>query len=332
MMNWWRKIILAGAVLGTVGLMAACGKQEAGTGASSAAGKLHIGIVQPIEHGSLDESNRGFVKALRDQGLDNSHIVIDQQNAQGDPSNLKNIVTQMVSQKVDLILAIGTPPAQLAANETKDIPIVGTAIYDYKKANLVESLEHPGHNVTGTTNANPIPPQLDLYRRVVPGASRVGLLYSSTEVNSQVQAEAVREYCRQNHLTLVEATAPSVNDIPQAVKNMVGKVDFLYLPTDNIMAAAIPTITGVTDPAGIPVFAGADEMVKAGVLGSLSVNYYEIGYEAGLMAVKILRHEAVPADMPITGLKKMKTVFNKEAMKKLHVSLPPELQQEAEII
>lgn len=331
-MRWWKQIILAGAVLGAVGLTAACGKQDMSGDASQKTGKFHIGIVQPVEHGSLDESNHGFVQALHDQGMDDSNTVIDQQNAQGDSSNLKNIITQMVSQKADLILAIGTPPAQLAANETKDIPIVGTAIYDYEKAGLADSLEHPGRNVTGTTNASPIPPQLDLYRQAVPGASRIGLLYSSTEVNSQVQAEAVREYCRQHHLTLVEATAPSVNDIPQAVKSMVGKIDFLYLPTDNVMAAAIPTITGVTDPAGIPVFAGADEMVKAGALGSLSVSYYDIGYEAGLMAVKILKHEAVPGDMPVAGQKKMKIVFNKEAMKRLHISLPAELQQKAEFI
>ena len=333
MEKWKKRIVLLAAAGIAAGLIAACG---GGAGVSSkadsSAGKVHIGVVQPIEHGSLDASNKGFVDALKEKGYDETNTFIDQQNAQGDQSNLKNIISKFVSQNVDLIFAIATPPAQLAANETKTIPIVGTAIYDYKQANLVDSLEHPGHNVTGTTNNNPIPPQLDLYRKVVPNAKRIGLLYSSTEVNSQVQAEAVKEYCKANGLTVVEVTAPTVNDIPQAVKSLVGQIDFLYLPTDNIMAAAIPNITAITDPAGIPVFAGADEMVKAGCLGSRSVNYYEIGKEAGYMAVKILKKEAKPEDMAIPLQKDMKIVFNMEEAKRLNITIPEDILASAEKI
>ena len=326
-MKAWKALLIAAAVTaGAAGLMAGCG--GAG-GASSSNGKVQIGIIQPIEHGSLDASNKGFVAALKENGYTEANTDIDQQNAQGDQSNMKNIISQFVAQKKDLILAIGTPPAQVAANDTKDIPIVGTAIYDYVKANLVKSLDKPGGNVTGTTNANPIPAQLDMYRKIVPGAKRIGLLYSSTEVNSQVQAEAVRAYCKEKGLTLVEATAPSVNDIAQSLQNMVGQVDFIYLPTDNVMAAAIPQIVAVTDPAKIPVFAGADEMAKAGVLASYSVNYYEIGHQAGLMAVKILKKEAVPADMPVEGQKKMNMTINMKDAETLGITIPEEVLKEA---
>lgn len=292
-----------------------------------------VGIVQLVEHGALDAANKGFVDGLASKGFkENENINYDRQNAQADQSNLQNIGQRFVSGKVDLICAIATPAAQSVANMTKDIPITATAVTDYVEAKLAETNDAPGGNVTGTTDMNPVGRQVDLLLKIVPDAKTIGTIYSSSEVNSQTQVEAMKKYAESKGLKVVESTVSTVNDIQQAARSLIGKVDALYVPTDNVLASAMPTLMMVTDDAKLPVICGEANMVKSGGLATLGVDYYQLGFQTGEMAADILSGKSKPASMPIQSLKEMKTTINEQTAKKLGIAIPQDVLQNAEII
>lgn len=212
-----------------------------------AAGDRHsIGIIQYVEHQALDASREGFLAALAANGyLDGESIDVDYQNAQGDASNLSTISDRFVGRKVDLVLAIATPAAQSIASKTTEIPILGTAITDYVVARLVDSVEHPGGNISGTTDMNPVKEQIDLIVTLVPDVQTVGLLYTSSEDNSTLQARLAKEAILALGLDYVEVTISSSSEVQQATQSIVRRVDAIYIPTDNIFASAMPIVYGV---------------------------------------------------------------------------------------
>lgn len=287
---------------------------------------VKVGIVQLVEHAALDAANKGFVDGMAANGFkEKENVTYDRQNAQADQSNLQNIAQRFVSNKVDLICAIATPSAQTMANATKDIPIVGTAITDYEAAKLVASNKEPKGNVTGTTDMNPIKEQAELMLKIVPQAKTVGAIYSSSEVNSQIQIKILKEVLAAKNIKVVEATVSTVNDIQQAAQSLVGKVDAVYAPTDNVIASAMPTLIGITNEAKIPVFCGESGMLKAGGIATVGIDYYKLGVQTGAMAARILSGKAKPAAMPIESQKEMQTVVNEEAAKKLGIVIPADV-------
>ena len=329
MMNWkkWKKALTAAMLTLSLGLVAGCGGEKAQDDAKT----YNIGIVQLVEHGALDAANKGFVDGLAARGF-SGNIKFDQQNAQADQSNLANIAQRFVNNKVDLICAIATPAAQTMANATKDIPIVATAVTDYEQAKLVVSNREPKGNVTGTTDMNPIEQQVDLMLRLAPKTKTIGTIYSSSEVNSQHQIDVMKAYAQSKGLTVIESTVSTVNDIQQAAHSIVGKVDAIYIPTDNVMASAVPTLIAITDEAKIPVICGEAYVVKEGALATLGVDYYKLGVQTGEMAADILEGKAKPADMPIQSLKEMKLTINAKGAEKLGIEIPADLKAKAEMI
>lgn len=324
------KAVLAAALAGIVFLGAGCGGDSGKS--SGEGGKLKIGVVQIMQHGSLDEANRGFVDGLKKRGYDESKVEFDQENAQGDQANLKTIVSQFKGGKLDLICAITTPAAQAAANEIKDVPIVGTAITDYVSSKLAESNEKPGGNVTGVSNLTPIDRQMELGLALVPQAKTIGLIYCSSEANSEIQANIMKDYCSTHGLAVEERTIHSVNDIQQAAESLVGKVDFIYVPTDNTVASAVPTLVKVTDANKIPVIVGADIMAKDGALASLSVDYYTLGLQTGELAADILDGKVKPESAPIQHQKEFTTVINKQDAEILGIRIPEDIAKKAKMI
>ncbi|MCF0155478.1 MAG: ABC transporter substrate-binding protein [Veillonella sp.] len=324
-MNWKKGLVLAVSAALAASFIAGCGNTN-----GSADGKQKVGVIQLVEHPSLDAANKGFVAGLADQGFkDGENIVIDQQNAQADQSNLNSIAQRFVSDKEDLVLAIATPSAQTMANNTKEIPIVGTAITDYVSSKLVESNDHPGHNVTGTSDMAPTEKQVDLILTMLPNTKKIGVIYSSSEVNSQVQVDRMKKYAASKGVEVVEATVSNVNDIQQAASNLTTQgVQAVYVPTDNVVASAMSNLINVTDAAKIPVFPAFDA-IKEGGLATYSVDYYKLGYQTALMAAKILKGEAKPADMPIEVQKEFKLTLNKEQAAKLGITVPEVLLEEA---
>ena len=289
---------------------------------------LKVGIVQYMDHVALDAARQGFVDALADNGyVDGDNIVIDLQNAQGDQSNLSTISDRFVSEKSNLVLAIATPATQAIAGKTTEIPILGTAVTDYVSARLVDSNEAPGGNVTGTTDMNPIKEQIDLLVKLVPDAKTVGVLYTSSEDNSILQAQIAKEAIEKLGLNYVEATVTNSNDVQQATQSIVGKCDAIYIPTDNTFASAMPMVHGVTSVSKTPVICGESGMVTNGGLATLGINYYDLGYQTGLMGVKILKGEAEPASMPLEASTKFDFAINGAVAEEIGLTIPADLQE-----
>lgn len=325
------KAIAAGLVLALALGALGCGgdKKEA----PKKAAKVNVGIVQLVEHAALDAANKGFVDGLAAKGYkEGENIAYDRQNAQADQSNLQNIAHRFVNNKVNLICAIATPAAQTVANVTSDIPIVATAVTDYKTAKLVKDNAKPGTNVTGTTDMNPVKEQLDLLLKIVPGAKSVGTIYCSSEVNSQLQVELLKKAAEAKGVSVKEATVSTVNDIQQAARSLVGKVEAIYVPTDNVLASAMPTLASVTEEAKLPVICGEGGMVKAGGLATLGVDYYKLGFQAGEMAGDILGGKSKPADMAIQAQKEFKAIINMKEAAKIGVKIPEDVLKGAEVL
>ena len=281
-----------------------------------------IGIVQLVEHDALDVANRGITDALKERGVT---MEIDRQNAQADQSNLRNIAQRFVSHNYPLIFAIATPAAQTVANATSTTPIVATAVTDFAVAKLVKDNAKPGTNVTGSSDMNPIAAQTELLLKLVPNAKTVGTIYNSSEINSQLQIDILRKELEKHGVALAEATISSVNDIQQAAQSLAGKVDVMYVPTDNVVASSMPTLYRVTQAAKLAVVAGEAGMVKSGATATVAVDYYNLGKIAGNMGADILEGKAKPQDMPIRYQTEFKVVLNEPIVKELGLTVPEDV-------
>ena len=308
-----------------------CGEDKAATPKDATI--MNIGIVQLVEHDALDAANRGIIDGMAKRGFkDGVNVKFDKQNAQADQSNLHNIATRFVSNKDKLIFAIATPAAQSVASVTKEIPFVATDLTNFEVARLVKSNKAPGGNVTGVSDINPVADQLALLLKLTPGAKAVGTIYNSSEINSAYQIELLREAAKAHKVDVVEATVSNVNDIQQAIASIKAKVQALYIPTDNVMASAIPALLKVTNPAKLPVVAGESGMVRAGALASIGVDYYTLGVMTGNMGADILEGKAQPATMPIQIQQATKVLINMKAAKEIGLDVPAELLKDADKI
>ena len=307
------------AVLLSLTLILACG-------AAYAEDKPVIGIIQQMDHVALNAARDGFVKALEDNGfVDGETITLDIQNGQGDQSNLATIADRFISEKADLVLAIATTAATTMAGKTESIPILGTAITDYVSAKLVESNEKPGYNVSGTSDMNPVSAQIELLKKLAPEAKTVGVLFTSGETNSVIQAAMAKEAIEAQGMTYVEGTATNTNDVQQAVQQLVGKCDAIYLPTDNVMASSMPIIYGVTAESKTPGICGESGMVYNGGLATLGISYFQLGYETGLMAVEVLGGADI-SEMPIRfATEGFEYAINKTVADEIGLEIPDDL-------
>ena len=335
-------LILAAATALSVAACASTTPPPAESPASSSSGNVteqahpanekpfKIGIVQLVQHPALDAAYQGFVDGLKELGYeDGKNITIDYKNAQGEQANCVTIADKLVNDGNDLILAIATPAAQAVANKTKDIPVLVTAVTDPADAKLVASNEAPGGNVTGTSDLNPIKEQMGLLKELVPGAKKVAMLYCSSEANSAFQVNLAKAELTAMGIETVDATVSNSNEIQQVVQSLVGKVDAIYAPTDNMISAGMATVSMVTIPEKIPVIVGEGYQVENGGLATYGLSYYNLGKQTAAMAVKILKGEAKPADMPIEYLQQTDLVINTETAEKIGVAIPQELLDKA---
>ena len=324
MANISRRNFIASAGLLLAGTLVGCSSNGASTGSaagSAASGTTYtIGVIQLTEHSALDAANKGFVEALKKSGL---NVKFDQQNAQNDQSACQTISSKFVSDGVDLIYAIATPAAQAAAAATTDIPIVGCAITDYAASGLVQDNDKPGTNVTGASDLTPVAEQLEMMQKVLPDVKKVGLLYCTAESNSDVQIKAAKAELDKLGIEYADFTVSSSNEIQSVVESAVGKVDALYSPTDNTIAAGAAQVGQICKENKLPFIAGEEGMCNAGGLFTLSINYKDLGSAAGKMAIKILKGEAKPEDMPIEHLstKDLVVVKNDEMAEAIGVDL-----------
>lgn len=297
------------------------GADESGSAAATTSDKTYkIGVLQYVQHDALDASNEGFFAALDDLGV---KYDADQQNAAGEASSCQTIAETLVNNGNDLIFAIATPAAQSVAGTTADIPILLTAVTDPAESGLVESNDAPGGNVTGTSDLTPVTEQIDLLKELIPDAKTVGVLYCSAESNSVLQADMAKEACKAAGLEAADYTVSSSNEIQTVVESMIGKVDAIYAPTDNMIAAGMATVAMIANENKIPVICGEEGMVKEGGLATYGINYYKLGYKTGEMAAKVLTEGADPASMPVEYLsaEECSLLINKETADTLGIDV-----------
>lgn len=282
-----------------------------------------IGIIQLVEHQALDAATEGFQDALKEKLGD--RVKFDLQNAQGEETNCATISTKFVNDGVDLIMANATQAVISSATATADIPIVGTSVTDYVTTGTVASNDAPGANVTGTSDLAPIDQQVELLQKLVPDAKNVGIIYCSSEANSVYQAEEAQKYLEKAGMTVKTYTVADSNDIQQVVTKAADESDAIYIPTDNTLASNMEIVKNITVPAKIPVIAGEENMCAVGGLATLSISYYSIGYNAGLMAYDILENGKDPAEMPIQYADGVTLKYNAEIASDLGIEIPDDM-------
>ena len=306
--------------------MAGCAQKNSNTNttnsnANTSTKKYKIGIIQPIEHPSLDTIYKGFQDGLKEQGYGDK-VTLDFQNAQGDQSTMNTIAQRFISNKDDVVLAIATPAAQAMAAQTTTIPIVGAAVTSFTAAGLVKSDAAPGGNVTGVSDAAPVDAQVGLITNLVPTAKTVGFLYNSGEANSVAQVAQIKAALKAKGLATVDQTVTNTNDVQQATQALAQKCDIMYSPTDNTVASAMPTVSQVSNAAKIPIIVGADSMVSDGGLATAGVDYLQLGKNAATMAIKILEGSK-PATMPIETMTKDYQIYiNKKEADLFGITIP----------
>ncbi|MDI3477969.1 MAG: putative tryptophan/tyrosine transport system substrate-binding protein [Thermoanaerobacterium sp.] len=308
--------------------LSGCGSKTTSSGSTEK--MITIGITQIVEHPALDSAREGFIKALKDNGyVEGKNVTFIQENAQGDMSTAQTIAKKFVDKNVDLIFSIATPTTQAVKKATSTIPIVFTAVTDPVAAGLVSSLDKPGGNVTGTSDMEPINDQLKLIKDLVPGAKRIGIIYNAGEVNSTVQVKIAKDDAASLGYSIVEATVSNSSEVNQAAQSLVGKVDAIWLPTDNTVASSIAAIIKVANSAKIPVVAAEKGMVEGGSLATLGISYSDLGYQAGLMAIKILNGEK-PANIKVETAKDLQLIINQKEADAIGLKIPDSIMKKAQ--
>lgn len=283
---------------------------------------FRIGISQFITHQSLDATREGFVDELTKQGyVEGKNIEIDLQNAQGEQRNLKTI-SQQLAESSDVVLAIATPSAQSLANTTQTTPVIFSAVTDPVSAKLVESREHPGGNVTGTSDqsSDAISTQINLIKKVLPKAKTIGILYTQSEPNSVVQKDEAKRLLEEKGFTVVEKTILDSNNVKAAAESLMAEVDMVFVPTDNIISSTMETVKQVSIKHKVPVFGGSTEMIAVGGLYNYGTNYEELGRQTARMLIRVLKGEK-PENIAVELPEKLELHTNKEMADALGIDI-----------
>lgn len=310
------KKLLALALGTTMALsLASCGSS------GKSEGTYNIGICQLTQHEALDAATKGFKDALKEKLGDK--VKFDEQNAQGDSATCATIVNGFVSAKVDLILANATAPLQAASNATEDIPILGTSITDYATALDYDNFTgSTGVNISGTCDLAPLDKQAEILHELFPDAKKVGILYCSAEPNSKFQVEKITGYLKEYNIECTNYSFVDSNDISAVVNTAVKNSDVIYIPTDNTAASNTGVIDSIARPAKVPVITGEKGLCKGCGVATLSISYYDIGYESGLMAYEILVNGADIKTMEIKYAPKVEKQYNKKICEELNIKVP----------
>ena len=309
--------------------LAACGEQTApettaapaGDATTQAAAQTYvIGICQFLPHPALDAATEGFKAAVID-GLGEENVTFDEQNAAGEASNCSTIVNGLVSANVDLIMANATPAVAAAYNATEEIPILGTSVTEYGVALGIDNFSGTvGANVSGTSDLADLEKQAQMIIDWVPDAKNVGLLYCSAEANSKYQVNKVQEYLEAKGLTCKQFAFADTSDLSAVTQEAVDFSDVIYVPTDNTVANNATTIDSFARPAGVPIIAGEAGICGACGIATMSIDYYDLGYATGEMAVRILKDGEDITKMPIEYAPEVTYLYNEEICAELGIT------------
>ena len=291
-----------------------------------------VAVTSIVEHPALDSVRDGVRAALEAAGYSGDRLKWQYQTAQGNTATAAQIARKYVGDRPDVIVAIATPSAQAVVASTKSLPVVFAAVTDPVAAQLVRSWEPSGSNVTGVSDELELDRQMELVKRVVPDATRVGMVYNPGEANSVVVVERLRELLPSMGMTLVEAAAPRTVDVSSAARSLVGKVDVIYTSTDNNVVSAYESLVKVGIDTKTPLVASDTDSVKRGAIAAIGIDYYQHGVQAGELAVRLLKGEK-PGDIAPQKTTDLSLFLNRKAAAAQGVTLSQELiDSAAEVI
>lgn len=323
-MSYNKKLTLR-ALVAALSMAAVCS-------APALAADKSVSVTAIVEHPALDAIRDGVKDELKDEGFEaGKNLKWDYQSAQGNTGTAAQIARKFVGDKPDAVVAIATPSAQALVAATKSIPVVYSGVTDPVAAQLVKDWKASGTNVTGVSDVLELDKQVDLIKRVVPNAKRVGMVYNPGEANSAVVVKALKELLTKSGMTLVEAAAPRSVDVGTAAKSLIGKVDVIYTNTDNNVVSAYESLVKVGNDAKIPLVASDTDSVKRGAIAALGVNYYDLGRQTGKVVGRILKGEK-PGDIASATSSKLELFVNTAAAQKQGVTLSPELVNSAKTV
>ncbi|CAM3498345.1 ABC transporter substrate-binding protein [Bordetella sputigena] len=315
------------AIAAALGLAAAL--HSGGNAQSAPAGQKSVAVMAIVEHPALDAVRDGVKDALKAKGYDaGKNLKWQYQSAQGNTGTAAQIARKFVGDRPDAIVAIATPAAQAVVAATKDIPVVYAAVTDPVGAQLVPSMGPSGTNVTGISDALELDRQIDLIRKIVPNAKRVGMVYNPGEANSVVVVKQMQELLPKMGMSLVEAAAPRTVDVAAAARSLIGKVDVIYTSTDNNVVSAYESLVKVGTDAKIPLIAADNDSVKRGAIAAQGVDYYQLGQQVGDVVARILKGEK-PGAIPSATVNKVQLTLNPAAAQAQGVALPEALIKSA---
>lgn len=323
-----RNLLVLTAILMTAILLAGCGSSTEAPGTGSEA--LTIGIIQPMDHPSLNTIRETIISHL-EEIMPEGSINIIYKNAQGDTGNINTIVSQFIGDQVDILVPIGTGPAQAIAAATDSIPVVFAAVSYPVEAGIVPSLDYTEGNITGVSNAIAIEDIVALAQTLTPEATHFGIIYNSGEDNSVVGVNRAKAYMDANGLTYTEATIASSADLLQATQSLIGKVDAIFTPNDNTVATAMPTLAAEAIKAKLPVYVGADSLVEDGGLATVGIDYVVLGEQVGDMIKRIADGQTI-AQNPIEVINEYAKMINTTTAEEIGLTLPDSVLNEYKLI
>lgn len=290
------------------------------SGFTAEAASKSVKITAIVDHPALDAARKGVKDELEAQGFNSDKMSWEYQSAQGDPGIAGQIAKKFVGDSPDVIIAIATPSAQAIVSAARgNIPVVFSAVTDPVAAKLVSNMAKPGKNVTGVTDMSPIGKHLGLIKEVTPNAKTIGIPFNPGEANSVVLVELMKALAPGMGMKVITASAPSTNDVLAATRSLIGKVDVIYVPTDNTIVSALEAVIKVGIDAKIPVFAGDTSSVPRGAIAALGFDYYDVGRQTGKIVARILNGEN-PGDIAVEGVDKTDLFLNPAMAKKMGVT------------
>lgn len=321
----WSKLVLAAGV----GMLAAMGSGSA----ASAADMKTVAISTIVEVPQLVQTKDGVIKGLAERGfVVGKNLKIDYQSANGNMPTQQQIARKFVGEGVDVIVPITTPTSQAMVSVTKTIPIVFATVTDPIAAKIIKRYKHPGGNVTGVSDAAPIAAQLKLFKEIVPKLKKLGFVYNPGLDSSKATLAWVKEQGKKLGIQVVEATAPTTNEVIPATNKLVGKVDAIYVPNDTTVVAALETVVKIGKETKTPIFTGETRGVGRGAIASVGLNYTEVGRLAGHMVAEVLKGKK-PGDInAVIAYQKIPdniVVINKASATAMGVTVPQALLKRA---
>ncbi|MCM3039935.1 ABC transporter substrate-binding protein [Paenibacillus motobuensis] len=302
-----------------------------GCGSSGSGKQYKIAISQIVEHPSLDATREGFLAALKDAGIvEGENLKLDYNNAQGDPNNNMTIAQKIAGEKYDLVLGIATLPAQALASQVKNSPVMFAAVTDPLDAKLIDNLEKPGGNVSGASDTNPeaITQLMDFIAGSFSDVKTVGVVLNQGEPNAVVMTNLAEKALEKHGIKIVKASVTNTSEVKQAAESLVGRADAIYITLDNTVVEAVSTVIQVANDNDIPFFSSDRDSVEKGAFATVGFKYYDHGYQAGQMALQVLKEGKKIGDLKVTVPEKLDLILNLKAAEEQGITVTDAMKEQ----